>query len=162
SAVLEVKGVPVFYLPYFKHSDPSVKRKSGFLIPSVGSSSDLGNFAQIPYYLTLGKSQDITFEPLFTTEAADVLEAEYRLRTDQGQMRLQASAAYDNIPSSVPGVPARDTWRSHFYGDGHFQYSDVWGYGFNAQLTSDDTYLKKYQVSQISDLDRLRTQVYAE
>ena len=31
-AYFEIFGQPVFYLPYFQHSDPSVKRKSGFLV----------------------------------------------------------------------------------------------------------------------------------
>jgi len=40
-AVLEVFGVPVAYTPYFSHADPTVKRKSGFLVPNFGSTSDL-------------------------------------------------------------------------------------------------------------------------
>lgn len=159
SAVLEVKGVPVFYLPYFEHADPSVKRKTGFLIPSVGSSSDLGSYAEIPYYLTIGPNQDVTLSPMLTSGAANVMMGEYRLRTHAGQMRLSGSFAQDTIASTDPLVPADTTWRSHFFGDGRFRFSDVWSYGFNAQITSDDTYLKRYQ---ISDLDRLRTQIYAE
>ena len=50
---MEVKGVPVLYLPYFEHADPSVKRKSGFLVPSFGNSTDLGNYIEIPYFLNL-------------------------------------------------------------------------------------------------------------
>ena len=41
-AQFEIYGVPIFYLPYFQHADPSVKRKSGFLIPDYGNSTDLG------------------------------------------------------------------------------------------------------------------------
>ena len=37
-ALLDIYGVPVMYLPYFSHADPSVKRASGFLVPSIGSS----------------------------------------------------------------------------------------------------------------------------
>ena len=32
-AYFEIYGQPVFYLPYFQHPDPSVKRKTGFLTP---------------------------------------------------------------------------------------------------------------------------------
>ena len=38
-AVLEMYGVPVGYMPYFWHADPSVKRPAGLLIPSIGGSS---------------------------------------------------------------------------------------------------------------------------
>ena len=159
NAVLQVKGVPVFYLPYFEHADPSVKRKSGFLIPSIGSSSDLGSYAEIPYYLTMGPNQDVTLSPMFTTDAANVVMGQYRLRTHAGQFRLSGSFARDTIVSTTPLVPPERTWRSHFFGDGRFRFNDVWSYGFDAQITSDDTYLKRYQ---ISELDRLRTQMFAE
>src|SRR5439155_549711 len=35
-AVIEVDGWPVFYTPYLSEPEPSVKRKSGFLMPSFG------------------------------------------------------------------------------------------------------------------------------
>ena len=41
-AQFEFFGVPVLYIPYFQHPDPSVKRRSGFLAPSYGNSSTLG------------------------------------------------------------------------------------------------------------------------
>jgi LPS-assembly protein len=159
SAMLEVKGVPVFYLPYFEHADPSVKRKTGFLVPSVGSSTDLGSYAEIPYFLQLAPNSDLTISPLITTDAANVLKGEYRLRRRSGQFRLSGSFAKDQVESStIPGL-TEENWRSHFFGDGRFRLSDVWSYGFNAQLTSDDTYLKRYQ---IYDYDRLRSQLFAE
>lgn len=159
SAQLEVKGVPVFYLPYFEHADPSVKRKTGLLVPSIGSSSDLGNYAEIPYFIALAPNSDITLAPLITTEAASVMKGEYRRRTRAGQFRLSGSFARDEIADpNIPGV-SKENWRSHFFGDGRFRFNDVWSYGFDAQLTSDDLYLKRYQ---IYEYDRLRSQLYAE
>ena len=38
----ELFGVPILYMPYFQHPDPSVKRRSGFLSPSYATSSTLG------------------------------------------------------------------------------------------------------------------------
>ena len=43
-AVFEIKGVPVLYLPYFAHPDPTSKRRSGLLIPDMGNSSKYGLF----------------------------------------------------------------------------------------------------------------------
>ena len=53
----------IFYFPYFSHPDPSVKRKSGFLVPYYGSSNNFGSWVNIPYFKTLGKDKDITFNP---------------------------------------------------------------------------------------------------
>ena len=47
-AVLQMYGVPVAYFPYFWHVDPSVKRASGLLVPSVGVSSGSGHFSRSP------------------------------------------------------------------------------------------------------------------
>ena len=39
-AQFELFGVPIFYMPYFSHADPSVKRRSGFLMPEYGQLLD--------------------------------------------------------------------------------------------------------------------------
>ena len=54
-AVMEIAGVPVAYMPYFSHPDPTVDRRSGVLIPRIGYSDDLGAvfglFAGIYYWI---------------------------------------------------------------------------------------------------------------
>jgi len=42
NATMEMGGVPVFYTPYLSHPDPTVKRRSGFLTPTVGSKPARG------------------------------------------------------------------------------------------------------------------------
>ena len=159
SVMMEVKGVPVLYLPYFSHADPSVKRKSGFLIPSFGNSTDLGNYIEIPYFLNLRPNEDVTFNPLFTSDASTAWKAQYRRRTGRGSYSIDGSLAFADINSTDPANPTKQATRSHLFGNGRFRLSDVWSYGFDAQLTSDDTYLKRYE---ISNLDRLTTRVFAE
>ena len=68
-AVLEMYGIPVGYLPYFWHADPSVKRASGLLIPSMGASSHIGAFFAQPYYWVIDDQSDATFTPMITTRA---------------------------------------------------------------------------------------------
>ena len=64
-AQFELFGVPVLYLPYFQHPDPSVKRQSGFLMPSHSTSSTLGYSAEVPYYFALAPNADFTFHPRY-------------------------------------------------------------------------------------------------
>ncbi|MDE2390867.1 MAG: LPS-assembly protein LptD, partial [Rhodospirillales bacterium] len=78
NATLLMKGVPVFWLPYMAEPDPSVKRKTGLLIPSVGATSQLGAFAVIPYFITLGPSADVTLTPVLATKQGPALKADYR------------------------------------------------------------------------------------
>ena len=70
--------INVFYLPYFNHPDPSVKRKSGFLAPSYSTSESLGNCINIPYFKVLGIDKDITFNPRFYADKSFCLQNEYR------------------------------------------------------------------------------------
>ena len=41
NAQLEFFGVPMAYLPYFSTPDPTVKRKTGFLMPGFSTVHDL-------------------------------------------------------------------------------------------------------------------------
>src|SRR5690349_18888529 len=72
-AVLEVDGFPVFYTPYLSEPEPSVKRKTGFLMPTFGNSSNVGFHIAMPYFIELGPDKDVTLTPRFTTKAGEVL-----------------------------------------------------------------------------------------
>jgi len=154
-AVLEFWGVPVLYLPFLSQPDPTVRHKSGFLTPDLGSSTDIGSFIEIPYYVSLSPSRDLTIAPLLTTEGGQVLKAEYRERWDRGGFWLQASGAYDKDQ----GGPSQSAWFSHVFGSGRVPITDVWRTGFDVALTSDDTYLERYD---ISNEDRLVTDLFLE
>ena len=70
--------IKLFYLPYFNHPDPTVKRKSGFLTPSYSSSESLGTSINIPYFKVLGKDKDITFNPRYYADKSFLFQNEYR------------------------------------------------------------------------------------
>ena len=47
---LKLFDYKIFFTPYFNHPDPTIKRKSGFLTPSYGSSDSLGTQKNFPYF----------------------------------------------------------------------------------------------------------------
>src|SRR3546814_777134 len=75
---LEMWGVPVAYSPYFQHPDPTVRRRSGFLPPTFGSAGEVGQFIQIPYFIVINDSIDVTAAPVYTQDEGLVLTGEYR------------------------------------------------------------------------------------
>jgi LPS-assembly protein len=77
-AWLEIAGVPVMYTPYISHPDPSVKKKSGFLTPSFGTSTLNGASFTAPYYYNISSNSDATLTPNFTTNKGVVMGGEYR------------------------------------------------------------------------------------
>jgi len=143
-AVLEMFGVPVFYMPYFSHADPTVKHKSGLLRPELGSSSTIGTFIKLPLYVALTDSRDMTFAPMLTTEGGDILQTEYRERWDHGGMWLQASGGY-NPNGGLSGH--QHQWYSSLFGSGRIPLTGLWSTGYDVQLTSNDTFLKRYDLS---------------
>jgi LPS-assembly protein len=153
-ATLLFGGVPVLYTPYFSTPDPSVKHRSGVLIPDFGSSTYLGTFVRVPVYLALSDSRDITLAPIFTSSAGVVLEGEYRERWGAGGMWLQGSVGYNtNAPAGTGPM------ESHLFGSGRIPITNVWRTGFDVQLTSNDTYLRRYD---ISNQDRLNSDLFIE
>ena len=52
-AQIQLFNVPVFYLPYFSHPDPSVKKRSGFLMPTIQTDNQLGETFSLPIYFNL-------------------------------------------------------------------------------------------------------------
>src|SRR5437588_8425061 len=83
-AVMEIDGWPVFYTPYMSQPEPSVKRASGFLMPSFGNSNTVGFHAAVPYYWVIDQDKDLTVAPRITTRAGELLAAEYRQRWGNG------------------------------------------------------------------------------
>lgn len=60
-ALYRVRGIPVFFFPYFVKSLKTEPRKSGFLTPNIGHSSTRGFLFGVGYYQTLGRTMDATY-----------------------------------------------------------------------------------------------------
>ena len=158
-AFFELFGVPVIYMPYFSHSDPEAPRQSGFLIPGVGHSTDLGYFLEVPYYFALDPSYDLVLAPVYTENDGPLLKTEWRERTETGSYNFQLSGRYGKARDDNGVEVGDDTLQGHVFGEGRFQIDDVWRWGYNAEVTSNDTYLKRYD---ISSLDRLQNNLFLE
>ncbi|MCX6119609.1 MAG: putative LPS assembly protein LptD, partial [Proteobacteria bacterium] len=63
-AILEIKGIPVLYLPWARLPIKGV-RQSGFLPPSISSDSQSGNVYSQPLFLDLGENKDVTLKTDF-------------------------------------------------------------------------------------------------
>ncbi|MFQ5985243.1 MAG: LPS-assembly protein LptD, partial [Alphaproteobacteria bacterium] len=156
---LEVFGVPVAYTPYFRHPDPTVKRRSGFLAPTLGSSSLLGATLQIPYYFNIAPHIDATFAPIFTTKEGVVLVGEYRQHTGNGQFLWNGSITHvDRRGDFGERVGGQET-RGHIEGRGLFDVDETWRWGFDVARSSDDTYLRRYR---FSAADTLTSRLFVE
>ncbi len=159
-AVLEIGGIPVAYTPFFSHPDPSVQRRSGFLFPGGGVSSDLGTFARLYYFFDIDPSKDFTLEATPSTKDGLLLGGEYRQRFAKGNLTLSGSAVYTDRPKNSGGQVLTDKeFRGHLFGTGRFDIDQQWRWGFDLQRVSDDSHLRRYDYS---DKDILTSRAFVE
>jgi LPS-assembly protein len=145
-AFLELFGIPVLYTPYLSHPDPTVKRKSGFLTPRYGSDSQLGFLLETPYYFAIAPDKDATLRPIITTDEGPVLAGQYRQRFTDGRIDIEGSGTYGSDETG------NDKFRGHLFSNARFDLTDTWRTGADIQLSSDDTYLNRYDFSSIDTL----------
>lgn len=81
NAVLYVKDVPVFYLPYFTYPTTD-KRRTGLLFPSIESSLDNGFTYSQPLYINLAPNYDLTLVPTFMQDRGLQLTNKFRYLVD--------------------------------------------------------------------------------
>lgn len=161
-ASMEIFGVPVAYAPFFWHPDPTVKRKSGFLAPTFGNDSQLGFFTQVPYYINISPDTDATFAPIFTTKEPPVAAGELRHRFLDGQAEVSGSVARVGDRDDLGRELDNDTTRGHIFSKGRFEIDETWRWGFNGALTTDDTYLRRYDIKSPDRSDLLTSRIFVE
>lgn len=145
-AVLEIAGVPVFYLPYFAHPDPDSDRRSGFLAPDFGTSSKLGVFYQQPYYWAISPHQDLTISPKIMANVNPLLEFEHRKRFYSGQLINNFSFTNEQDFDADGMTFGEQEWRGHLFAQGRFDLTQDWLWGFGVEQVSDDLYTRRYDI----------------
>ena len=131
-AKLEFKGVPILYSPLvnFSFNDD---RKSGFLAPSVGTTSRSGFESSIPYYFNLSPTSDATLTPRYLGKRGFQMQGEYRYldKNYSGTSNLE----FMNKDKSSDR-------KNRYYGKFHHHQSitnNITG-GFRMEKVSDDNY----------------------
>ncbi len=145
NAVLRLAGIPVFYIPRLRMPDPTLERATGFLTPSLRTTSDLGAGLKFPYFIALDPSSDLTLTPYITVRDSQTLGFRYRRIFTTGQIELNGAITSDDI---VPG-----TTRGYLFADGAFRMPLGFGLTFKGQTVSDPAYLLDYGIGYIDRLD---------
>ncbi|MCV6597765.1 MAG: LPS assembly protein LptD [Mangrovicoccus sp.] len=144
-AVFRIYDLPVFYLPVMRIPDPSVRRATGFLLPSFRSSSVLGNGIRVPYFITLGPSADVTLAPYITDGNSRSIEARYRQAFRSGGIIATGALSRDDIKP--------DETRGYLFAQGQFKLPRDFTLELDYEYTSDRTYLRDYDFSSKDVLD---------
>ncbi len=136
NALLKVYDIPVFYFPKFFHPDPSVDRKSGFLIPTLTESSNSGNFLSLPYFKVISENKDLTFTPRFYASDKILLQSEYR------QIMKNSYSIADFSFFSEKNKSSKNHFFYNLNKKLNFDYFDESNFKLKVEKTSNDTYLR--------------------
>lgn len=180
NAVFKLGGVPVLYLPFFSHPDPTVERASGVLVPIPSYDEGRGVSLEVPYLQVVSPSEDWLISPQFNTEVAPLLNLQWRRRFADGTIVARGGYTYersfgdfdlDGDGDAESNVEYGDrTNRSYFLGHGRFDPEGPWRAGFTLERVSDKTLFDRYDVRDpyqdnglyYGDQRRLISQFYVE
>ncbi len=147
-AYFELFGQPIAYLPFLSSPDPSVKRKSGFLMPQVSWAQQLGAGVSVPYFWAISPDADLTITPTYFTRQGPFLSGEFRKSFENGSFSIHGDITHVGDGSAFPRPPigARDKrWRGAVESTGQFDLNDQWKAGWDAAVLSDRTFLQDYR-----------------
>jgi LPS-assembly protein len=151
NAQLEFFGVPMAYMPYFSTPDPTVKRKTGFLMPAYTSSTAFGTGVEVPFYWAIAQDYDATFTPRFTTQQGVLLQAEFRQRLMNGSYQIRAYGIDQTDPGALVGQPGDRQFRGGVETKGQFALNDKWVWGWDGVALSDYYFMSDYRLGQYRD-----------
>ena len=141
NAWLKVYDKPVVYFPKFFHPDPTVKRKSGFLIPTLKSSPNADNFLSLPYFHVISSNKDLTFTPRLYSDNKILFQSEYRQENSDSSLISDFSIFKEKDAGS----------KNHFFYNFSKKFDflnfDNSLFNFKLEKTSNDTYLKANKIN---------------
>ncbi|WP_167480803.1 LPS-assembly protein LptD [Mesorhizobium waimense] len=167
NANFEFFGFPLAYLPAFEIADPTVKRKSGFLIPGINYKTDLGFGVKVPYYFALSPTYDLTVTGTGYTKQGFLGEAEWRQRFNNGEYTLKMAGIRQenpeefinssgfNVDSGADGDPNK--FRGMMGTKGQFAINPRWNFGWDVLLQSDKNFSRTYSIDGFSDVTHQST-----
>ncbi len=145
-ATFEFAGTDILTLPYFSQPDPTVKRRTGFLMPTGSYQSLYGLGLEIPYFINLAPNYDITLMPRITTDQGVLAHAEWRHRLESGEYNIDAAGIYQlDPPQPINGDDSdANHWRGSIRSQGEFKLNPYWTWGWDGTLFSDRTFPNHY------------------
>ena len=155
NASLKIYDKKVAYFPKFFHPDPTVKRRTGFLIPEFNENNNKGLSFSLPYFIALKENEDITLTPRLFADNKLLLQSELRKVNSDSNHTIDFSHFHSKDENS----------KNHFF----YDYSktinsenfDEVNLDITTQQVIGDTYLKTYDLKSplISNFSRLNNAI---
>ncbi|PKO47645.1 MAG: LPS-assembly protein LptD [Betaproteobacteria bacterium HGW-Betaproteobacteria-22] len=133
-ASIEFKGVPLLYAPWVSFSFNN-QRKSGFLAPTIGSTSRSGFEVLVPFYWNISPNMDATLAARELSKRGLQLQGEFRYLEEN----FSGIDSLEYLPSDSLSNETRyyaNLKHQHNLGRG-------WSAGYSLEKVSDDQYFSE-------------------
>ncbi len=132
--VLWVYRVPVFWLPIYEMPDPGVKYKTGFLMPDLASTNNMGTRINVPLYISISDTHDMTFTLGYLTKENPLFMLEHRVNLPHSMFRTRGSFTRNR--------DGENRW--HIFNNDVIELGEYARASVFLERASDKTYLQKY------------------
>lgn len=158
-AFLELFGARILPLPGLViRADGSAT--SGVFIPDIGLTASNGFEVTDSYYWRLADNRDLTLTGYLYTSASPMVSGQYRQLDEDGAFQVTGYATYSRrIPLNTDVPTAQNSFRGYVFANGRYQLDPNWSVTGSLRVTSDRTFLRRYDISRE---DRLRSTVNIE
>ncbi|MBO81661.1 MAG: organic solvent tolerance protein [Citromicrobium sp.] len=128
---------------------------SGVLVPSLSISRSNGVELSGSYYRRLAENRDLKLGAHIFTEAAPMATATYRELSDKGAFQATGYLTRSRRINPFTQTPrGTQDFRGYLAINGRYQFDENWSFTGASRVTSDRTFLRRYDISRD---DRLRT-----
>jgi LPS-assembly protein len=147
--LIRLLNMPVFYFPYLSFPIGD-QRKSGFLVPNIGSSDETGIEFSVPYYFNLAPHYDATLTPRVMSRRGIQLRSEFRYLTQSSNGDIK----FEYIPHDQAFKDERASFAFKHWG----ALSKRWISNIDINYVSDQRYFEELgndiSVASITHLER--------
>ena len=144
NATFRIRGLPILFLPRARLPDPTLTRATGFLIPNLRTTDQLGSGLKTPYFIRLGDHRDLTITP-YLSNRTTTLEARYRQAFLSGDLEINSAVSNDTIRPEIT--------RGYLFAEGNFKLGHDYQLNFDIEAVSDPGYLLDYGYATKDRLD---------
>ena len=116
-ALLSLRGIPIMYSPYVDFSTTS-QRRSGWLLPTAGTTTTSGFETSIPYYFNLSPTYDATLTSRYMEKRGVQFDGEFRYMKENFKGTSQIQYLNKDNESDIDNRYLLDIKHKHDFGHG--------------------------------------------
>jgi LPS-assembly protein len=155
-ARFELFGFSLAALPSFEIADHTVKRKSGFLVPTAAYNTNLGASVNIPYFWALAPNMNLTTTARVYSNQGLFASGKFEHQLNSGSYSVTiAGIQQQNSDAFDAGtVDNLNDGRAMIGTKGAFKINPRWSFGWDILEQTDKNFSRTYGVKGYSDARR--------